>query len=216
MPIPPIDAYSMPTAAELPDSPLRWVVDPDRTVLLIHDMQRYFVEAFPKGEAPVLDLVANIAALREACVRLGVPVTYTAQPGSMTPKQRGLLVDFWGPGMTVSEVDCAVVDELAPGEDDAVFTKWRYSAFFKSGLLEFMRERGRDQIVVCGVYAHVGVLMTCLDAFASDIQPFLVTDAVADFSRAYHLLAITYAAERCALTASTEQVLAMLSAGADS
>ncbi|CAO0836759.1 hypothetical protein SMICM17S_04668 [Streptomyces microflavus] len=28
-----------------------------------------------------------------------MPVAYTAQPGSMTPEQRGLLKDFWGPGI---------------------------------------------------------------------------------------------------------------------
>lgn len=211
MPIPTIDAYPMPSEAGLPDSPLRWVADPERAVLLIHDMQRYFVAPFPASEEPVVTLVANIAALRDRCAELGVPVAYTAQPGSMTPAQRGLLNDLWGPGMTVSEEDRAVVDELAPGEDDTVFTKWRYSAFFNSGLLDFLRERGRDQIVVCGVYAHIGVLTTCLDAFTLDIQPFLVTDAVADFTEAHHRMAVTHAAERCALTASTKEVLHMLS-----
>ncbi|MGW4109809.1 isochorismatase family protein [Actinosynnema sp. NPDC004786] len=215
MPIPTIDAYPMPVAAGS-DGPLRWVVDPERTILLIHDMQRYFVAPFPAGGEPVVSLVANIAALRERCAALGVPVAYTAQPGSMTPAQRGLLTDLWGPGMTVSEADRAVVDELAPGEHDTVFTKWRYSAFFNSGLEEFLRERGRDQIVVCGVYAHVGVLVTCLDAFSSDIRPFLVTDAVADFSEAHHRMAITYAAATCASTTSTKEVLRMLSTGADS
>ncbi|MCE6996408.1 isochorismatase family protein [Saccharothrix sp. S26] len=216
MPIPTIEPYPMPTGAGSPDSPLRWVADPARAILLIHDMQRYFVAPFEAGGEPLVTLVANIAALRERCAALDVPVAYTAQPGSMTPEQRGLLNDVWGPGMTVAEEDRAVVDELAPAEGDAVFTKWRYSAFFNSGLRDFMRERGRDQIVVCGVYAHVGVLMTCLDAFTFDIQPFLVTDAVADFSEAYHRMAVTYAAERCALTAPTKEVLRMLSTGADS
>ena len=69
-----------------------------------------------------------------------------------------------------------------------------------------MRRSGRDQLIVCGVYAHVGVLMTAVDAFTNDIQTFLVADAVADFSADYHRMALEYAAERCASVVTAGQV----------
>jgi isochorismate hydrolase len=71
-----------------------------------------------------------------------------------------------------------------------------------------MRESGRDQLIVCGVYAHCGVLMSCVDAFTNDIQTFLVADAVADFSAEYHQMAVRYAAERCAVVLTTKEVVA--------
>ncbi|MEU6931389.1 isochorismatase family protein [Streptomyces sp. NPDC046385] len=206
--IPPIEPYALPSADELPGNTARWSADPDRAVLLVHDMQRYFLRPFPE---PLREpLVRNAALLRERAVATGMPVAYTAQPGGMNAEERGLLKDFWGPGMRVDPADREVVEPLAPGPDDQVFTKWRYSAFFRSGLLEWMRERGRDQLVVCGVYAHVGVLMTAVDAFTHDIQPFFVADAVADFSAAYHRQALEYAAERCAVVTTTDTVLAQL------
>ena len=69
-----------------------------------------------------------------------------------------------------------------------MLTKWRYSAFYRSDLLERMRAAGRDQLILCGVYAHVGVLTTALEAFSHDIQPFLVADALGDFTEADHRL----------------------------
>ncbi|MGS2589365.1 isochorismatase family protein [Streptomyces hebeiensis] len=200
----PIPAYSLPTAAELPTSTAQWTPAPSRAALLVHDMQRYFLAPFPPA---VRDpLVRHCADLRERCAELDVPVFYTAQPGGMTDEDRGLLKDFWGPGMRVDPADRRIVTELAPRPADLVLTKWRYSAFFRSDLLARLRAQGRDQLIVCGVYAHVGVLATALEAFTNDIQTFLVADALGDFSADHHRLALDYAAARCSVVTTTEEV----------
>lgn len=202
--LPPIAPYPLPTAGRLPANVAGWRPHPDRAVLLVHDMQRYFLQALPdplRGE-----LVHNAATLRKRAAALGVPVAYTAQPGRMTDEQRGLLKDFWGPGMRTDPADREVVPELAPTEEDWVLTKWRYSAFFRSDLLARMRAAGRDQLVLCGVYAHVGVLATALEAFTNDIQTFLAADALGDFSEDHHRLALDYAAQRCAVVLPSTEV----------
>ncbi|WP_328375618.1 isochorismatase family protein [Streptomyces sp. NBC_01020] len=203
--IPRIEPYPMPTSADLPANVAGWTADPERAVLLVHDMQRYFLKPLP--DALRDELVRNAAELRDRCAALGVPVAYTAQPGGMTEQQRGLLADFWGPGMRTAPADREVVEPLAPVPGDWVFTKWRYSAFFRSDLLKHMRQAGRDQLIICGVYAHVGVLMSAVDAFTNDIQAFLVADAVADFSADQHRQAVEYAARRCAMAVTTKEVL---------
>lgn len=208
--IPTIESYSMPTADELTGNAAGWTVDPDRAVLLVHDMQRYFLRPLPAETRA--ELVRNAAALRERSAELGVPVAYTAQPGGMSAEERGLLKDFWGPGMRVDPADRQVVEPLAPAPQDWVFTKWRYSAFHRTDLMARMRELGRDQLVICGVYAHVGILATALEAFTHDIRTFLAADAVADFSREHHVLALDYAAGRCAVVAPTAELLDQLDA----
>jgi isochorismate hydrolase len=212
MSIPEITPYPMPADHDVPESAALWTVRPARAVLLIHDMQKYFIRFFPCGEPPIVDLMRNIGLLRRRCAELGVPVAYTVQPGGMSDEERGLLKDFWGPGMTVEPRHRDVVEPLQPGAGDLVLTKWRYSALHRTELLSFLRRTGRDQLVICGVYAHVGCLMTAAEAFSNDIQPFLVADAVADFSLEYHRLALTYAAERCAAVLTTEAALAVLGA----
>jgi isochorismate hydrolase len=204
--IPEIAEYPLPEAADLPANTVVWRVDADRAVLLVHDMQRYFLDPLPAGVRRTL--VENTVLLRERAVAVGMPVAFTAQPGDMTERERGLLKDFWGPGMRRSPAERAVVDELAPTEGDWMLTKWRYSAFFGTDLLARMRAAGRDQLVVCGVYAHVGILATAVESFSWDIETFVVGDATADFSAAEHHQALAYVAGRCGAVLTTKEVLA--------
>jgi bifunctional isochorismate lyase/aryl carrier protein len=213
MAIPAIDPYPMPTEDELPENTARWTIDPGRAVLLVHDMQNFFLRPFPRGQAPTTDLLANVAALKARFTAVGAPIAYTAQPGGMTDGQRGLLKDFWGPGMSSDPEHRKIPDRVAPGGSDVVFTKWRPSAFCRTDLLAMLRDKGRDQLVICGVYAHVGILMTAHEGFSNDIQTFLVADAVADFTPAFHRMALEYAASRCSVAVSTRSALAMLEGG---
>jgi isochorismate hydrolase len=213
--IPTIQPYEMPKVANLPANVAAWEVDPARAVLLIHDMQKYFLGAFPRGASPTTDLMANTTRLLEGCRAAGVPVAYTAQPGGMSENDRGLLRDLWGPGMAVHPEHREIVDPLRPVAGDRVFTKWRYSAFHRNDLLPYLRLEGRDQIVLCGVYAHVGVMITACEAFTNDIETFLVGDAVADFSAWHHRTALEWSALRCAVVCTTDSVLDRLGAPAD-
>lgn len=210
MAIPPIPSYPIPVESELPQPMVDWRPDPARAVLLIHDMQSYFLEPFPADKPPRSELVPNIRRLRDKAKSLGMPVLYTAQPGGMTRTERGLLHDFWGPGMDRDLKHREIIPELTPDIDDTVLTKWRYSAFVRSDLDERMPALGRDQMIVCGVYAHVGCLITACDAFSRDFETFFVADAVADFTEEYHMLGVRYAAERCAVTLSTRGLLELL------
>ncbi|WP_025849983.1 isochorismatase family protein [Paenibacillus ehimensis] len=210
MALPAITPYPMPTASDLPANRVNWTPDPKRAVLLIHDMQQYFVDAFTAGASPVIELLENIRALRSACHELGIPVVYSAQPGGQTLEQRGLLQDFWGPGIDDGPYQKQIVKELLPDERDIVLTKWRYSAFQKTDFRAKLTQLGRDQLIVCGIYAHIGCLMTSCEAFMQEVEPFFVADAVADFSLEKHRLAITYAAERCAVVMTTERLVKAL------
>ncbi|MEJ3747313.1 isochorismatase family protein [Actinomycetes bacterium KLBMP 9797] len=201
-----VQPYEMPTEAELPANRVTWRPAAARAVLLVHDMQRYFVAPFgdrPPGTA----LVPTIARLRERCHRLGIPVVYTRQPGGQPPSQRGLLADFWGPGLGADPAPQSIVDELAPAAGDVVLTKTRYSAFRGTDLEQTLRGWGRDQLLVTGVYGHIGCLATACDAFMRDIQPFLVADAIGDFGVDEHRTALRYAATRCAAVTAAAAVL---------
>ncbi|MFF4410612.1 isochorismatase family protein [Streptomyces sp. NPDC001262] len=210
MALPAITPYALPAPGRFPAARVPWRIDPARAVLLVHDMERHFVDAFTPGTEPIRSAVANIATLTTAARAAAVPVVYCAQPAGQSAEQRGLQREWWGPGVGDDPARAEIIDELAPVPGDIVLTKWRYSAFHRTALADLLAERGRDQLVVTGVYAHIGCLMTAADAFQRDVQAFLVADAVADFGEKEHLDALAWVAGRCGIVLSTEAAAAAL------
>lgn len=204
MPLPALIDYATPEAT--PPSRLDARLDPARAAVLVHDLQRYFVRPFAPGCPALTDAITSTATILDAAREVGVPVFYTAQSGDQDPVERGLQGDLWGPGMTSAVDDTAILDAVAPRPDDAVLEKRRYSAFAKSDFGDRLAALGRDQLVIVGVYAHIGVLATAYDAFQREIVPFVVADGVADFGPAEHERALAQVASCCGVVAGSVQV----------
>ncbi|OSN02173.1 MULTISPECIES: isochorismatase [Lonsdalea] len=214
MSIPKLNAYPLPTAEQLPADKVRWTLEPQRAALLIHDMQQYFLNFWGEDSPLTARVVQNIVRLKQICRQQGIPVFYTAQPQQQSDSDRALLNDMWGPGINQHPEQQKIIPALTPETGDTVLVKWRYSAFVRSDLEQQMKKAGRDQLIVCGVYAHIGCLTTATDAFMRDIQPFMAADALADFSQEEHMMALRYAAGRCGRVATVNQLLAEIAPAA--
>ncbi|MFZ3466027.1 isochorismatase [Vibrio harveyi] len=205
MAIPSISGYSLTKVK--PENRVNWSVEPHRAVLLIHDMQQYFLNFYDADSELIQTLTRNIQEIKQACIDAGIPVVYTAQPGDQRQEDRALLTDFWGPGLKADDNITRISPALAPTEQDTVYTKWRYSAFQRTPLKSMMDETGRDQLIIVGIYAHIGCLQTAAEAFMTDIKAFMVSDAVADFSASDHDMALNYVAGRCGYVLDKQQLL---------
>ncbi|MCL6325063.1 isochorismatase family protein [Pectobacterium polaris] len=205
MAIPQIEEYDLGSPALSVKNNVSWNIEPSRSLLLVHDMQDFFLAPLPTMLRNTL--IKNCESLISWARSHSIPIVYTGQKGDMTPKERGLLYDFWGSGMSAEPVHTKIASALSPQPEDYVLKKWRYSAFFSSPLDEIFNRNQKDQIIICGVYAQIGILTTALDAYSRDIEVFLVQDGIADFSCAAHQNMLTYAASCCAAILPVKEVL---------
>ncbi|WP_134322280.1 isochorismatase family protein [Cumulibacter soli] len=210
MPLPTLIDYTapVPPITDLPVNRAGWALEAERAAILVHDMQEYFLRPFAATCPALRSAREAIARILSAARIAEVPVFYTAQQGDQDQTKRGLQKDLWGPGMSADPAHTDLVADLAPLDQDIVLTKHRYSAFYHSDLAQHLKAQGRHQLIIVGVYAHIGVTATALDAFQQEIHPFLVADGVADFSASDHSRALEQVAACSGVVVLSDEVVA--------
>lgn len=130
------------------------LIDSRDSLLLIVDVQERLAPAIAGGAA----VEARIATLVRGARRLGVPVLASEQyPQGLGPTVPGLAA------------------LLEPAERLA---KRAFSCAAEETFLAALRGKGRGQIVICGMEAHVCVLQTALGLAAAGFSVFAVADAM--------------------------------------
>lgn len=194
--------YVMPTPAMLPDDGTGWTLDPSRAALVVLNLQRRFVRVLEQEGAPMAELLANTGRLVSTAHAAGVPVIHSVPAGERGPalyvRQAGVPADRDGE---------AFAEQVEPRTGDAVLTARKHSAFARTRLDSRLRDLKRDQVVIAGLFARVGVLMTAADAWGQDLEPFVVADAIADASAGSHEFALEWIADTCGAVTSTDDVV---------
>jgi nicotinamidase-related amidase len=130
-------------------------LDQSRALLLVVDVQEKF-RPHIDGWAP---MVAHVAALARGCQALDVPIIVTEQ----YPKGLG-----------------ATIDELAePLDGVEPIEKLTFSSLGAQEVVDQLEQYGRDQIIVCGIEAHVCVQQSVADVLRSGRQAHVALDAIA-------------------------------------
>lgn len=211
---PRIEPYEINAGDYLKFNKSKWTVSADEAALLIYDMQTWYVDRYDDPGS----LLTNIGRLREACSRAGLPVFFAAAQKARTRAERGIAYDLWGPGIgKVSDAangDDGFPPELTPGAGDSIIHKRKYSAFYETDFEEQLHRAGRTQLILCGIYAHHGCMVTAIDAYMRNFKVFFVGDAIGGLSWESHDLALRYVPEVCGQIAVTEQVIDRLEHGA--
>ncbi|MFB6068847.1 MAG: cysteine hydrolase family protein [Halobacterium sp.] len=157
-------------------------LDPDRTALVITDMQNGFCHPdgslyAPASEAAIQPIATLLARARDA----GAAVVFTRDvhpPGQFEDAYYYDEFDRWGEHLVEGTWEVAVVDELAVREEDHVVDKHAYDAFYRTDLDGYLDTHGIDDLLLVGTLANVCVLHTAGSAGLRDYRPVVVEDAL--------------------------------------
>jgi nicotinamidase-related amidase len=153
------------------------MLDRSRAVLVVVDVQEGFRKAVPEFEA----VARKAATLVEGARILGVPAIVTEQ----YPK---------GLGATADEVGL----DGEPVLEKTVFAASRADGFDLGG---------RDQVVVCGIEAHVCVHQTVEDLVERGVEVHVCADAVASRDPGNKAVALARAERAGAVPTTVEMAL---------
>lgn len=169
---------------------------PPHAALVVVDMQNDFCAAGGYVDRLGLD-VASTEALIEPLERLiaaarvaGVPVVWLAacyEDGRIPPS---MLQQKLSRG--IEAVCCAgqswggAFFRIAPAEGEPVFEKHTYSGFSNPALEAYLRARGIETMLFCGVQTNVCVESTLREAHSRGFNVAIVDDAVRSHTPALH------------------------------
>ena len=96
----PITPYTLPSSECLAYNKITWQLSSERVVLLVHDMQNYWLDLF-EDTASVVTHVARLLKLFRVAK---LPVMYCRGERAQTRLERGLGLTVWGDGLNAAHV----------------------------------------------------------------------------------------------------------------
>ena len=195
-------------------------LDPSRTVMLIQDLQNdviidggAFAESGSPQHAKDQNVVANVAALADACRAKGIPVIhvwYIVEEGAPglklnAPlfngvKDTGALVrGSWG---------AAPADGLEAQAGDYVVEKMRMSAWQGTRLENLLAGLGRDTIIVTGAWTNMSIEHTSRTGADKGFNMIVPEDGCSTMNADWHKASINYALQNVAQVTSCAAVKA--------
>jgi nicotinamidase-related amidase len=166
-------------------STLQELVHPQRTALLVYDMQVGIVPQIPEGPA----ILGNVQTLLKATRRAGIRTIFTRHmslPSELMGAFQYRMAMAWQRKQHPSEISShflrdssafQLVPELQPLPSEAVFDKLAMSAFEGTPLQFTLRDCGIGSIIIAGIALEIGIEPTCRHAADLGIIPILVRDA---------------------------------------
>ena len=199
-------------------------LDPARCALLIQDLQNdviieggAFADSGSPGHAIEQNVVANVAALADACRSKGVPVFhvwYIVEEGApglklnaplfQGVKDTGALVrGSWG---------AAPADGLEPKAGDYVVEKMRMSAWQGTRLENLLAGLGRDTIIITGAWTNMSIEHTARTGADKGFFMVVPEDGCSTMNADWHNASINFALQNVSTVTSCGAVKAALGA----
>jgi gluconolactonase len=197
-------------------------LDPSRTAMLIQDLQNdviseggAFADSGSPAHAKEQNVVANVAALADACRAKGIPVIhvwYIVEEGAPGLKLNAPL--FNGVKDTNALVrgtwGAAAADGLEPKAGDHVVEKMRMSAWQGTRLENLLWGLERDTVIVTGAWTNMSIEHTSRTGADKGFNMIVPEDGCSTMNADWHQASINYALQNVAQVTSCAAVKAAI------
>ena len=181
----------------------------DRAVLLVLDMQRFFLE--PGSHAFIPSAPAILSGLNRlimAFSKTGRPVIYTRHVNSA--ENAGLMGRWWRDTIGAEGEYSLLCGELNVPPDGPVLRKSQYDAFHNTELEAILVKNKIDTVVIGGVMTHLCCETTARSAFMRGFNVTFLADGTAAYTAAHHRASLLNLAHGFAHIVTVEALLAQL------
>ncbi len=176
---------------------------PERTALVVIDMQNYFLKPGYMGEVPMArQIVPGVNQLAAALRRMGGHVIWIMNSTDDTRESWSVFHEcLLSPQKQSLRYETLAEDheghELWPMLDvkpeDAQIVKKRFSAFVQgsSDIVAHLRQRGVDTVLIAGTATNVCCESSARDAMMLNFRTLMVSDACATYTDAEHAASLS-------------------------
>jgi len=177
----------------------------EHSALLVLDMQRYFLEESSHAFVPsAIAIIPGIAKLIGAFSQKGLPVIFTRHLN--TDADAGMMAVWWRDLIRPESPASEIISELN-SSSGTVVEKSQYDAFYGTGLEGILREKGIEQVVICGVMTHLCCETTARSAFVRGFEVFFTIDGTATYNETFHRATLWNAAHGFAVPMLIEEIV---------
>jgi len=176
-----------------------WIIDKERTALLVIDMQNDFIKEGAILEVPkIRSQIPKIKRLIETCRELGVPVIYTKQVYRADSKVKPLILEMLPllekEGLRDGTEGAEIYGDIEPKPEDIIVRKMGFSAFYNTDLESILRNiKGRrnvDTLIICGTVTNICCESTARDAFERDYKVAFGSDITSAWTDEFQTLTL--------------------------
>ncbi len=161
---------------------------PDKSALLVLDMQEFFINANSHAYIPSADaIIDNINKLIKIYNLQNQPVIFTRHIN--THENCGVLGKWWRDIITEENPLSKISSAVRVGKS-VIIEKSRYDAFYGTKLEDILQSEKVRQVLITGVMMNVCCETTARSAFIRDFDVFVVADACAAYNKDFHLASL--------------------------
>jgi nicotinamidase-related amidase len=184
-------------------------IQASNTALLIIDMERDFVDPGAVQETPGgRDLVPRINRLSCWARDHAIPVIFTHEMHRSDKSDYGIELEYDPVHCLEGTNGWELTDHLdVQPHDYHIYNKRRYDCFVGTDLDLLLRSKRIENLICCGVTAHVCVMSTVYTARNLDYRVIVPQDAIAGVTPDHYVAALLCMSDVFAYISSTEQII---------